>query len=130
MQTSIRSCRSRKPASITRFVACAALVLGVQAVSVAGEPAAPVESREPSTAEGVGHTVGGTMRDIGTGARDAGREVGHGAADAGRNIGHTVRDAAVVTWHGIADAGRAIGRTVRDGSKAFVRGLKGEPPPR
>ncbi|NMG77626.1 hypothetical protein [Aromatoleum diolicum] len=126
MQTSIRSCRSLKPASITRFLACAALVLGVQAVSVAGESAAPVESREPSTAAAVGHTVGGTMRDIGTGARDAGREVGHGAAEAGRNIGHTVRDAAVVTWHGIGDAGRAIGRTARDGSKAFVRGLKGE----
>jgi len=124
MHASIRSCRSRKPASITRFLACAALVLGVQSLSIAGE------SAEPSTAAAVGHTVGGTMRDIGTGARDAGREVGHGAADAGRNIGHTVRDAAVVTWHGIADAGRAIGRTVRDGSKAFVRGLKGEPPPR
>ena len=120
MQTGIRSCRSRKPASIVRFVTCAVLALGVQALSVAGE------STEPTTAEAVGNTVGGTMRDIGTGAREAGREVGHGAADAGRSIGYTVRDAAVVTWYGIAEAGRTIGRTARDGSRALVRGLKGE----
>ena len=122
MRASIRSCRSRKPATSIRFVACAALLFG----ALAQTPTFANESEGASSAEEAGHAAGSTMHEIGTGARDAGRKIGHGAAEAGRSIGYTVRDAAVVTWHGIADAGRAIGHTARDGSKAFVRGLKGE----
>jgi len=80
-----------------------------------------------SQPDAAAYATGATMREIGAGARDAGREIGHGAADAGRTIGDTVRDAAVVTWCHVREAGRTIGRTARDGSKALVRGLKGEP---
>jgi hypothetical protein len=45
---------------------------------------------------------------------------------AGRSVGHAARDVAVVTWYGVREAGLTIGRTARNGSKALVRGLKGE----
>lgn len=123
MQTRMRSCRSRKPASVARILVGLALALGV-ATSLS---AAAQDSRGTTTAEDVGHGVGATMHDIGTGARDTGREVGQGAASAGRAIGSTARDVAIITWDAMKRTGTTIGHTVRDGSKALVRGLKGEP---
>ncbi|NMG29382.1 hypothetical protein [Aromatoleum evansii] len=121
MQTRLRNRRSRGPASITRFLVGLALALGM----TASLSAAAAEGS--TTAEDVGHGVGSTMHDIGTGARDAGKEVGQAAGKAGKAIGHTARDAAVVTWDAMKRTGITIGHTVRDGSKAFVRGIKGEP---
>ena len=115
--------RSRTPTSVRTVLLLGALLVGA-ATSTASHAN---ESSARSTAEGVGHETGATVRDIGVGARETGREVGQGAAEAGRTIGHTVRDAAVVTWYHVKESGKAVGRTVRDGSKAFVRGLKGEP---
>ena len=124
MQTRIRSSRSRKPASIIRFIAAGAIAL---VVLIPLSAAAEESGNGSTTAEEAGHGVGSTMHDIGTGARDAGREIGHGAANAGRTIGHTARDAAVVTWDAMKRTGVTIGHAARDGSKALVRGLKGEP---
>lgn len=122
--------RHRAPASVRMALLGCALVVG-GALYV---PAQADEGDGRSTAEDVGHATGSTVRDIGTGAREAGREIGEGAAEtgreigqAGRSVGHTVRDAAVVTWYHVKEGGKAVGRTVRDGSRAFVRGLKGEP---
>lgn len=123
MRASIRSRRSRRPASIARIIVGMLLALGA-ATSLS---AFAQDSRGTPTAEDVGHGVGSTMHDIGTGARDAGKEVGQAAGKAGRTVGHTARDAAVVTWDAMKRTGITIGHTVRDGSKAFVRGLKGEP---
>ncbi|WP_286164277.1 hypothetical protein [Azoarcus sp. DN11] len=124
MPTRIRSGRPRKPASILRLVAAGAIAL----IALVPLSAAAQQSNQgTTTAEDVGHGIGSTMHDIGTGARDAGREIGHGAANAGRAVGHTARDAAVVTWDAMKRTGTAIGHSVRDGSKAFARGLKGEP---
>lgn len=124
MPTRIRSGRPRKPASILRLVAAGAIAL-IALVPLSA--AAQQSNNGTTTAEGVGHGIGSTMHEIGTGARDAGREIGHGAANVGRQVGHTARDAAVVTWDAMKRTGTAVGHTVRDGSKAFVRGLKGEP---
>lgn len=123
MQASIRSGRSRTPASTAAILAGMLLAAGVLATS----PGHAQDSRGTTTAEDVGHGVGSTMHDIGTGARDAGKEVGHAAGNAGKAVGHTARDAAVVTWDVMKRTGITIGHTVRDGSKAFVRGLKGDP---
>lgn len=120
MQVRMRFSRSRGPAPVTRFLIGLALALGVMTSLSAAEQGS-------TTAEDVGHGVGSTMHDIGTGARDAGKEVGHAAGNAGKAVGHTARDAAVVTWDAMKRTGITIGHTVRDGSKAFVRGLKGEP---
>lgn len=75
-----------------------------------------------STSEEVGYAVGSTMRDIGHGARDVGRDIGHGAAEFGRGVGHAAKGAV----HAVGDAGREVGHAARDGSKALVRGIKGE----
>ncbi|MCK9986773.1 MAG: hypothetical protein AzoDbin1_03245 [Azoarcus sp.] len=123
MQAGIRSGRSRTPASTAAILAGMLLAAAVLATpSVHAQ-----DSRGTTTAEDVGHGVGSTMHDIGTGARDAGKEVGQAAGKAGKAVGHTARDAAVVTWDAMKRTGITIGHTVRDGSKAFVRGLKGEP---
>ena len=115
--------RSRRPAMVRSVLAGTLFTLGALVLPVAQAQ----DSRGTSTAEDVGHGVGSTMHDIGTGARDAGKEVGQAAGKAGKAIGHTARDAAVVTWDVMKRTGITIGHTVRDGSKAFVRGLKGEP---
>lgn len=106
----------RQPARVAVVAATAVLLVG--AALYAGQAAA-----EPaSTSEQVGYTVGSTMRQIGHGARDIGRGIGEGAAKFGRNVGGVAREVGVA----VGNAGRSVGHAARDGSKALVRGLKGE----
>lgn len=102
-----------------------ALGLAVLPALAHTEPA-PEPPAQTSTASEVGHAVGATVRDIGTGARDAGKAVGHGVVSAGKAVGHIARDAGVKIGQGAAVVGREIGHAARDGARGLAQGIKGE----
>ncbi|MCK9260175.1 MAG: hypothetical protein M0P63_10470 [Azoarcus sp.] len=80
-------------------------------------------SAAASTSEEVGHAVGSTLREVGQDASEVGREIGHGAVELGRGVGAAAKDAVSTVGKGAREAGHAA----RDGTKALVRGIKGEP---